>query len=202
MELHYILNLGKILSDLFSSGNSSEGFREPEQIGTKRRWQIIQLLASTGPSITHSPITEQLKTKQFKEEIMEGDKLKVESGIEVESLDSYESDSNVQKNQTPGSIQSDRFQEIIFRKGIYLDNNATLKDLRNGFIDSFQLDAGNRFFQFLNSDLPGDSIPIDNEEEILLLKLEPNLLTPKTIYIEPVCSSKLNLTNYNKNYND
>ncbi len=181
-----------MLSDLFSSGSPADEFREPEQIGIKRRWQIIQLLSSTGPSITHSPTTEELKAKHLKEGLTEKtDRMKAESGIEVESMDGYESDSSViQRNETPQSIQSDRFQEIVYRKGIYLDKNATLKELRNGFIDSCQLDEGNMFFQFLNSDLPGDSIPIDNEEEIFLSKLEPNLLIPKTMYIEPVSSSK------------
>ena len=186
------LLLGKDLTDLFSSGTSVEDFKEPEQIGIKRRWQIIQIIpTSTEPSsIPRSPLptTERLMPKQSIDLQEAGENLKVESGIEVESIDGDEFE---QRAQTPETMQhSDGYQEVLYRKGIYLDSNATLKDLRNGFINSDQIDHKNRFFQFLNSDMPGDSIPIDNEEDVLLSKLESNLLSPKTIYIEPVNSSE------------
>ena len=56
-------------------------------------------------------------------------------------------------------------EEYFYKRGVYLDMmNATLKDLRNGFIDTGQLDQqANKYFQFLISDLPGDIVHIDND---------------------------------------
>lgn len=116
--------------------------------------------------------------------------MKVESGIEIESLDSFEEES-MPINPTSGSIDSASYEEIVYRKGIYLNSDATLKDLRNGFIDSGQLDKDDVYFKFLNSDIPGDYILIDDEEETLLTKLEPNLLFPRSVFIELVDKSEL-----------
>ena len=140
---------------------------------------------------------EKTKNRCIKDTLTEKEKMKVESGIEVESIDTTDSDHNIQ--ETPGE---DKCQEIVYRKGVYLDVNAVLKDLRNGFIDSKQLEPDNLLFQFLNSDMPGDYIPIDSEEDTLLAKIEPNLLTPKTLYMESVNNSKLymhKICSYNNN---
>jgi len=74
--------------------------------------------------------------------------------------------------------------EMIYKRGVYLDVDATMKDLRNGFIESNQLDAKDRIFQFLKSDVPGDYIEIDTEDEVMLAQIEHNLVQPKTFYIE------------------
>ena len=186
---------GKTLNDLFSKDSSFHDFKEPEQIGTKRRWQIVQILPSLEPSVnietTLSTPAEPVKTQKINK-ITEEDKLKVESGIEIESIDGdKELEQREDNKSVTSSSPSDAYQEIAYKKGIYLDTNATLKDLRNGFIDSAQIDSHNRFFQFLNSDMPDDCIPIDNEEDTLLSRLEPNLISPKTMYIETVDNSKL-----------
>ncbi len=189
-----ILFSGKTLNDLFSKDSSFHDFKEPEQIGTKRRWQIVQILPSVEPSMNiETPLptpAEPVKNQQIKK-ITEEDKLKVESGIEIESIEGDEELGQRDDNQSViSSAPSDGYQEIVYKKGIFLDTNGTLKDLRNGFIDSSQIDSDYRFFQFLNSDMPGDYIPIDNEEDTLLSRLEPNLISPKTMYIETVDNSK------------
>lgn len=113
--------------------------------------------------------------------------MKVESGIEIESIDGEESPID----PITGSMDSASYDEIIYRKGIYLDSDATLKDLRNGFIDSSQLDPDDIYFKFLNSDIPGDYISVDDEEEMILAKLEPNLIFPRSLFIELVDKSEL-----------
>ena len=75
--------------------------------------------------------------------------------------------------------------EVVYKKGIYLPPNSLLKDLRNGFVDSRQLDSDNCLFCFLRSDAQGDYVAIDDEEELLLEELEavsPN--QRRTLYIE------------------
>ena len=39
-------------------------------------------------------------------------------------------------------------------------------------------------FCFLNSDVPGDYIVIDTEDEVMLSQIEHNLVQPRTLYIE------------------
>ena len=67
--------------DMFSKGNSTDAFEEPDCLGMKQRWQIIQILPSAPPSRKYSP------KLTSKDKLLEGEKMKVESGIEVESID-------------------------------------------------------------------------------------------------------------------
>ena len=82
--------------------------------------------------------------------------------------------------------EDDQMSEIVYKQGVYLSPDATLKDLRNGFIEQEKLEAHERFFQLLKSDVPGDIIEIDTEEEVLLSQIEHTLVQQRTVYIETV----------------
>jgi hypothetical protein len=85
------------------------------------------------------------------------------------------------------SDNTDEFEEIIYTKGVYLDKSASLKDLRNCFIESKQLESNLLYFQFLHSDTPGDLVSIDDEEEMKVSNLPSN---EQTIYIQSIDESK------------
>ena len=80
-------------------------------------------------------------------------------------------------------VDSDDYEEVVFLKGVYLETTATLKDLRNSFIDSNQLDPNHLYFQFLRSDTLGDIVPIDNEEETKPLSFDSK---QRTIYVQAI----------------
>lgn len=82
---------------------------------------------------------------------------------------------------------SEEFEEVVFLKGIYLEPTATLKELRNDFIDSNQLEGDHLYFQFLLSDTPGDIVIIDDEEELQLKRFEAQ---ERTVYTQSVDRSK------------
>ena len=82
--------------------------------------------------------------------------------------------------------EDDQMSEIVYKQGVYLSPDATLKDLRNGFIEQEKLEAHERYFQLLKSDVPGDIIEIDTEEEVLLSQIEQTLIQQRTVYIENV----------------
>ena len=64
---------------------------------------------------------------------------------------------------------------------MYLAPSKSLKDLRNAFLDSGQVDGQELFFQFLRGDTPGEVIPIDTEEET-----ELSSLAHRTVHIEAI----------------
>ena len=187
MYLNFMMLTGVALKDLFSKDSNVDEFKEPELIGTKQRWQIIQIIPSSTPTPTTSPTL--MMDSKDEEEMKEKEKLNVESGIEIESITS--ADETPEIYPTPASMVTQVYQIIQYKKGVYMDRNASLKDLRNAFVDSKQLDDSNVYFQFLHSDTSGDYIAIDNEEETLLSSLEPNLQTPRTVYIESIKNSEL-----------
>ena len=47
-----------------------------------------------------------------------------------------------------------------------------------------QLEGKNRFFEFLMSDVPGDTIAIETEPETYLSKLESDFAEPRTIHFQ------------------
>jgi hypothetical protein len=80
--------------------------------------------------------------------------------------------------------------ELAYR-AMYLPSGATLKDLRNMFVESEQLDKKNGLhFQFLLSDVPGDKIELDTEDEVLLSQIESRLVQKRTLYIETIDPSE------------
>ena len=142
-------------------------FKEPSQLNGMQRWQIIQLLFKNEKGsrlqVSVKPKSEtksKVKWQIASEEVLED------------------------KHATSASDDNDTFTEVYYKQGVYLHPDATLKDLRNAFIDSNQLDAEDRMFCFLNSDVPGDYIVIDTEDEVMLSQIEHNLVQPRTLYIE------------------
>uniref|UniRef100_A0A1X7V0T6 MYND-type domain-containing protein n=1 Tax=Amphimedon queenslandica TaxID=400682 RepID=A0A1X7V0T6_AMPQE len=127
---------------------------------------------------------------QFKEPEKIGSKLRwqIIKLIPVEkpkkSETQKEDDDSTSENELQLCLEeSDEFEEEIYLKGVYLEPTSTLKDLRNNFIDSNQLETSDVYFQFLNSDTPGDLVQIDNEEEIKLERFEER---EKTLYIQAI----------------
>ena len=80
----------------------------------------------------------------------------------------------------------DTMVEEVFKRGVYLKPDSTLKELRNSFIDSNQLDSNDCTFRFLRSDVPGDFIEIDTEDKTLLSQIQHSLVLPATLYIESI----------------
>ena len=139
-------------------------FKEPPQLNGKQRWQIIQLL--------------------FKND-EEGGRVKSKSETKSKVKWHIASEEGLgDKHAMLAGDDNDTFTEVYYKQGVYLHPDATLKDLRNAFIDSNQLDAEDRMFCFLNSDVPGDYIVIDTEDEVMLSQIEHNLVQPRTLYIE------------------
>lgn len=155
-------------------------FKEPQEMDGKFRWQIIRVLSEVGSEGRKSGLTDK-------------------DGCIV--LESRESSRPASKAHNPDVDSSDRDKgvpnqqdqtEIVYRRGIYLNNDATLKDLRNQFINSEQQEQEDGVhFQFLRSDVPGDRIEIDTEDEILLSQIEDNLLQRWTIYVESIDTCEL-----------
>ena len=181
-----------------SFGQSSVlgGFKEPEQnISGEMRWQIIQLVVEETSSSAQSTTKEEVKTRMVKEKHI------VDVHIEATSRESP-STPKVEEKETRETHSSDtersrqssnaRVSEIVYNCGVYLAPTKTLKDLRNAFLDSGQVDKKELFFQFLRGDTPGDLIPIDTEEEIELSSLEPT--TNRTMHIEAISKGEVEVS--------
>ena len=161
-------------------------FMEPQEIDGKVRWQIIQVMSE-----------ERSSSEDANNNITDRD-----GGIHLESRESDRSDVVTKDSQKLDSNRSDKekdaptaqqqeLTEVVYKKGVYLNNDATLRDLRNQFVDSDQLDQNEILhFQFLNSDVPGDNIDIEIEDEILLSQIERNLIQRRTLYIEKIDAGK------------
>ena len=94
--------------------------------------------------------------------------------------------SKYSREPTRSESADDHMTEILYKRGVYLTPDATLKDLRNGFIELEKLEGDDRYFQLLKSDVPGDLIEIDTEDETLLSQIEHSLVQPRTMYIENI----------------
>lgn len=180
---------GRNLTDLF--GKLSGEFVEPEEMNGKRRWQIIQLIPESTKA--NSRIRSPSRPAMSKQESPHQ-----QQSIEMQLLADKTPGSNDDNGNTSPSQQrrsespQDGIVELVYRRGMYMSNEATLKDLRNKFIESCQAEEENRFFQFLCSDVPGDYIPIDAEEETKLTHLQSSnsLVQPQTLYMEQLEDGK------------
>lgn len=167
---------------LSSSGISETGtvaeLKEPSKMEGKLRWQIIRILSEGG--------TEGRKSSSLADRMI------------LESRDSSRPTSNPPPAQSEGAspdkdtdTSSQDQTEMVYKRGVYLVPDASLKDLRNSFVETDQLDKETGLhFQFLNSDVPGDRIDVDTEDEILLCQIEDRLLQKRTMYIEHVDPGK------------
>lgn len=162
---------GKRLKDVFATSPVSEvgsavEFEEPLEMAGKLRWQMIRVLC-------------------------EGTK-----GNSVQERSALESGGSSRPSSQPQQVEeeedlSSQQTELVYPNGVYLSAEASLKDLRNEFVDSDQLeDSDGLHFQFLRSDVPGDRIELDTEDEVLLCQIEDSLVQKRTLYIECIDPGK------------
>lgn len=109
-----------------------------------------------------------------------------DSSLEVSKITQESPKSKYSGEPTRSESADDHMTEILYKRGVYLLPDATLKDLRNGFIEIEKLENGDRYFQLLKSDVPGDLIDIDTEDETLLSQIEHTLVQQRTMYIENI----------------
>ncbi len=168
------------LKDVFlsSSAVSETGtaveLKEPAEMDGKLRWQIIRILSEGG--------SEGRKSSSLADRMI------------LESRDSSPTSKALGTDRGDGpdkDTQSLDQTEMVYKRGVYLAQDASLKDLRNQFLDSEQLEKKNGLhFQFLNSDVPGDRIELDTEDEVLLCQIEDRLLQRRTMFIEYIDSGE------------
>jgi len=165
------------LKDIFltSSPVSETGavaeFKEPEQMHGKLRWQIIRVMSDVGSDGRKTAFSDQ-------EESMVLDSRESSRPVSTQASRPASTAQNADVDVSDGDKSTQKQTEVIYRGGIYLGKDATLKDLRNQFVDSKQLqeERNGMHFQFLRSDVPGDRIEIDTEDETLLSQIEDSLL--------------------------
>lgn len=162
---------GKSLKDVFATSPMSETgstveFEEPLEMDGKLRWQIIRVLS-------------------------EGVKGSLVERSALESGDSSRPSSQTQQVEDEEDDLSSEQTELVYANGMYLSGEACLKELRNAFVDSDQLEESDGLhFQFLQSDVPGDRIELDTEDEVLLCQIEDSLVQRRTLYIECIDPGK------------
>ena len=166
-----------------------EEFKEPPMIHGKQRWQII--LLQQEKQMEHGSSTNEGRDDLGAESSTQAVS-KVEFTLADSTVELIGEPSNTDMALTERNREFDRegsstrVVEVIYRKGVYLSESASLKDLRNAFIDSKQLDSKDHAFQFLCSDVPGDAFLIETENETLLHQIEHSLLDKRTVYIEVI----------------
>ena len=74
----------------------------------------------------------------------------------------------------------------VYPRGVYLPDSASLKDLRSAFINSNQLQEGERMFVFLVAMEMEDTYAVDDESVFTLKDFEPTMSKPHTFYITSV----------------
>ena len=162
---------GKKLKELFSDDHSFGEFKEPAQISGKLRWQVIQV-------VVDERVPSRSPSSKERHEV----DVHVNAAERPLSVVSEESRNVHSKGEGEKMSENERVLELVYKLGVYLEPEKTLKDLRNAFIDSKQLNKQNLYFQFLRGDSPGDVIAIDTEEETELSSLGAR----RTVYIEAI----------------
>lgn len=171
---NFIFSTGKDPKDVFHSVSPVGEFQEPPVMGGKFRWQIIKILSEVGSEGRKSELTDR------------------DGRIVLESRESSRPDSNEgaegsqDTGREKGTPNQQEQMEMVYGRGVYLGYDASLKDLRNHFIDLEQLEDKDGHFQFLRSDVPGDRMEMDTEDEVLLCQIEGNLVQRRTMYIESI----------------
>ena len=125
-------------SAISETGTVAE-LKEPAQLmDGKLRWQIIRILSDGG--------SEGRKSSSLADRMI------------LESRDSSRPTSKALRVDMGESPDKDKDTlshdqtEMVYKRGVYLVSDATLKDLRNQFVDSDQLEQKSGVhFQFLNS---------------------------------------------------
>eukprot|EP00731_Ephydatia_muelleri_P025010 Em0017g93a len=164
-SLDVLVPQGAKLKDLFPSGPKGEEFKEPPTMNGRLRWQIVQLTDSTKED---TPI----KGKKKDPSPGQPQKPATEAGKEGE------------EHGTQEGSKEEGMEEVIYRRGVYLAPTATLRDLRNGFVETRQTSLEHRMFLFLRSDILGDHFDISSEEGTRLAHIQGSLVQPQTMYIQ------------------
>lgn len=166
-------------------GGERVTFREPPVLSGKQRWQIIRLLPKDSDSLRSQPRSTAKVRFILGDSRPEFDRV---SSMELNSGKDKDADEEGaptrQQSSDADTGSTERVAEVVYERGVYLDSTATLKDLRNSFLDSNQLDSNDRLFQFLQSDIPGDYVDIDTEDEVALTQIQDRLVQTRTLYIE------------------
>ena len=184
---------------MFSEKEPGQEFKEPPVLNDKQRWQIIQLLKeeNTNQSKADQPRDDNSEKAASDVKLAAAsstDKLLAESTTGSSTDVAQREQSKEGRREDGGSV---RIVEIVYQKGVYLPEDGSLKDLRNAFIDSNQMDSsGSHAFQFLHADVPGDAFLIDVEEDTLLSQICNSLTDKRTVYIETI-NPGLRITVYN-----
>ena len=156
---------------MFPSGPKGEEFKEPPTINGRLRWQIVQLTDTTKEDTPIKGWMKDPSTGQPQQPVAEAGK-EGEEGVARE-----------------GS-KEEGMEEMVYRRGVYLDPNATLRDLRNGFVETRQTSLEHRMFLFLRSDILGDHFDISSEEGTRLAHIQGSLVQPQTMYIQSLPRSE------------
>ena len=154
----------------------------------KLRWQIIQLTDSSKedtPTKGKKDPAASLPQKSGTDRAKKGEELPAEEGEELPSKEGEELPSK--------EGNGEGMEEVVYRRGVYLGPGATLRDLRNGFVDTHQTASEHRMFLFLRSDILGDQYDISSETGTHLTNIRGSLVQPQTMYIESLARSAFGL---------
>lgn len=169
-------------SSVGGTGEMAE-LEEPPEMQGKFRWQVIGV------------VSEDVSTSEEKRAMAISEEESGESSREKNRDDPTEGLSS-KETKTLTEDLGEEDTETVYRRGVYLGSDATLKDLRNQFLDTAQLEPQKLHFHFLKSDVPGDKIEIDTEDEVYLSQLEGTLIQHRTLYIEHTEPSKKSWTSW------
>ena len=93
-------------------------FQEPEHSHRKFRWQLVQVEEVGGRG---------------------GEGKEVEEGGEADEVEEerkVEEEGEEEEEEEEGGSEGEQAVLVYYKRGVYLNSNATLKDLREGFLDT------------------------------------------------------------------
>lgn len=172
---------------MFPEAEPGNKFKEPPVLNGKQRWQIIQLLKEENASRNKVDQPGDDSSKNAASDVRLTSASSTDELLAGSSTDVIQREKEKSKEEGREDGASARVVEIVYQKGVYLPEDASLKDLRNAFIDSRQLDSSDgAAFQFLHADVPGEAFLIDVEEDTLLSQIHDSLADKQTVYIETI----------------
>ena len=162
-------------------GGEEEGtFNEPHEINHKLRWQVVHIyksMAEATPTSKDTPTAE--ATPTGKDTSAHSRSSRTEEGASTKEVDTPPT-----KAATPTSLVG--IEKKVYSCGVYLEETATLKDLRALFIDSNQADPNDRIFLFLVAMDSEDTYAVDDEDRFCLKDFELTQREKRTFYIKTV----------------
>lgn len=141
----------------------------------------MYLLNKIGKTLSDVFVSE-IDTGEFKEpEEMEG-KLRWQI-ILVESTD-------IEEQSSTSLSDEEGITETVYGQGVYIRWEDTLKDLRNAFIETKQIEHDEASFCFLWTDIPGEQIDITSEGTQEMRRLSRSIIKSRIVHIERVDPGK------------